>query len=240
MQHHFNTEIAKKYDIVTAVLLDNFYYWIEKNRANEKHFYEDRYWTYCSTKAMCELFPYLTKRQIEYTINKMVESGLILKGNFNEKKTDRTLWYAITDFAKSILQNCEMYSAYNNICSYTNTNTNTIKENNTKESQAQPPLISPNDQEVSTEDLEVWFSKTYELYPRKVGKVQAKTTFTKKLKGLSREEAKKKAVGIYKMLQRQIELWKKENDWQGRKLEHIPYFSSWLNANIEDNTKKGR
>ena len=120
---------------------------------------------------------------------------------------------------------------------HNNTIVNTIKENNTKESQAQSPLISLNDKETTTEDLEVWFSKTYEIYPRKVGKVQAKTTFVKKLKGLSREEAKKKAVGIYKMLHRQIELWKKENDWQGRKLEHIPYFSSWLNANIEDSKK---
>jgi hypothetical protein len=38
MQHHFNTEIAKKYDIVTAILLDNLFYWIEKNRANNKNF----------------------------------------------------------------------------------------------------------------------------------------------------------------------------------------------------------
>lgn len=231
MQHHFSAEIAKKYDIITAILLDNFYYWTVKNKANEKHFYNGLYWTYNSKKAMCEWFPYLNERQIDYALKKMVANNLIVSGNFNENKYDRTLWYAITNFGLSILQNCEMY---NNIY-ITNTNTNTIKENNTKESQEQSPLNSQNEQVATTEDLEVWFSKTYEIYPRKVGKVQAKTTFAKKLKGLSREEAKKKAVGIYKMLQRQIELWKKENDWQGRKLEHIPYFSSWLNANIEDN-----
>lgn len=233
MQHHFNIEIAKRYDIITAVLLDNFIYWIEKNRANEKHFYEGRYWTYCSTKAMCELFPYLTKRQIEYTINKMVDNNLILKGNFNEKKTDRTLWYAITDFVKSILQNCEMYSAYNNISLYTNTKIN-IKENNTKESQAQSPLNSPNGQKPTTEDLELWFSKTYELYPRKVGRVQARKTFDKKLKHFNRELAKEKAVRIYNILKKQKEAWANENDYQGRKIEHIPYFSTWLNANFED------
>ena len=108
MQHSFNVGVAKKYDVTTAIILDNLFFWTEKNRANEKHFYEGRFWTYNSKKAMVELFPYLTARQIDYAVKKMVESGIIITGNFNENKYDRTLWYAITDFGYSILQNCEM------------------------------------------------------------------------------------------------------------------------------------
>lgn len=122
MQHHFNTEIAKKYDIVTAILLDNLFYWIEKNRANNKNFIDGRYWTYNSKSAMSDLFPYLTPRQIDYATKKMQDNGLILIANHNKNKTDRTLWYAITNFGYSILQNCEMYNIYNN----TNTKTNNI------------------------------------------------------------------------------------------------------------------
>lgn len=126
MQHHFNTDIAKKFDIITAILLDNFYYWIEKNRLNERNFKDGRYWTYNTKKAIAEWFPYLNERQLDYALKKMVEQGLLIKGNYNESKYDRTLWYAITDFGYSILQNCKMYDiSYNLNLDYTTTKTTT-------------------------------------------------------------------------------------------------------------------
>lgn len=221
MQHHFNTDIAKKYDIITAILLDNIFYWTEKNKANKKHFIDGRYWTYNSKAAMSELFPYLTPRQIDYATKKMKEQGLILIENQNDNKCDRTLWYAITDFGYSILQNCEMYNNIN----ITNTNTN-IKENK-KESSVDKDCFTQ-------EDLDHWFDSTYSRYPRKVSKVQAKSTYEHKLRGLTREDAKDKANKIYSLLNKQLVIWSHENNGEGRKVEHIPYFSSWLNSNIED------
>lgn len=130
MQHRFDTEIAKQYDIVTAILLDNFYFWIEKNRLNERNFKDGRYWTYNTKKAMVESFPYLNERQIDYALKKMVEQGLIIKGNYNESKFERKLWYAITDFGYSILQNCKMYDiSYNIDIDNTSTNTSTNTDN---------------------------------------------------------------------------------------------------------------
>ena len=124
MQHHFNTDIAKQYDIITAIMLDNFYYWINKNRANNKNFYNGRYWTFNTNEALAEMFPYLSSRQVRYAIQKMIDNDLIMTDNFNINKYDRTLYYAITDFGYSILQNCQMYNIYN----ITDTKTNTIKE----------------------------------------------------------------------------------------------------------------
>jgi DNA-binding PadR family transcriptional regulator len=130
MQHRFDTEIAKQYDIVTAILLDNFYFWIEKNRLNERNFKDGRYWTYNTKKAMVESFPYLNERQLDYALKKMVEQGLIIKGNYNENKFERKLWYAITDFGYSILQNCKMYDiSYNIDIDNTSTNTSTNTDN---------------------------------------------------------------------------------------------------------------
>ena len=108
MQHYFDINIAMKYGIQPAIILNNLYFWIEKNRANEKHFYDGYYWTYNSMKAFSELFPYMTERQIDYAIKKLVESGLVIKGNYNKSSYDRTCWYAITKAGYSILQNCEM------------------------------------------------------------------------------------------------------------------------------------
>lgn len=108
MEHSFDIDIAKIYGIPSAILLKNLYFWIEKNRANEKNYYDGHYWTYNSKKAFAELFPYMTARQIDYALQKLIDDGLIITGNYNKVAYDRTLWYAITKKGYCILQNCEM------------------------------------------------------------------------------------------------------------------------------------
>jgi hypothetical protein len=113
-----------------------------------------------------------------------------------------------------------------------------LKDNNTrridKEKYKKESAASiPNDT-FSTADLDYWFDNTYLLYPRKVNKVKSKEAYEHKIRGLTRNEAKDKANAIFLAVKKQVALWNKENDYEGRKLEHIPYFSSWLNANVED------
>ena len=108
MEHHFNCEIAVKYGMAEAVILNHFEYWIEKNKANERNFYDGSYWTYNSVKAFKEIFPYLTEKKISSAIAKLKDEGIIKTGNYNENKYDRTLWYAITEKGFSILQNGKM------------------------------------------------------------------------------------------------------------------------------------
>lgn len=95
--HSFDPLVAKEIGIECAILLYNIEYWIEKNKANNKHFYEGRYWTYNSTKAFAELFPYMSERVIYKTLQKLIEKGYIIKGNFNKNSFDRTCWYALGD-----------------------------------------------------------------------------------------------------------------------------------------------
>ena len=108
MEHHFNIEIAEKYGVNCAIILNNFEYWIKKNEANGKHFHDGYYWTYNSIKAFATLFPYLTQKQIETAIGRLRADGIIVTGNYNDSKTDRTLWYAITEKGNSILRGGEM------------------------------------------------------------------------------------------------------------------------------------
>lgn len=108
MEHSFNIYIAKKYGVNSAVLLKNLYFWIEKNKANESNFYDGYYWTYNSKKAFADLFPYMTARQVDYALQKLIDEGIIITGNYNKVAYDRTLWYAITKKGYSILQNCGM------------------------------------------------------------------------------------------------------------------------------------
>lgn len=100
--HSFDKNIAKLTNVNCAIILQNIFYWVEKNKANNIHLHEGKYWTYNSMKAFEELFPYLNNRQIRYALQTLEKEGLILTGNFNETCT-RTLWYTVTDKAVEII-----------------------------------------------------------------------------------------------------------------------------------------
>lgn len=118
MEHHFNVEIATKYGILEAVLLNNFYFWIKKNEANETGFHDGYYWTYNSTKALHKLFPYASEHKIRNALKRLEDEGLLITGNYNKSAYDRTMWYALTKNAISILQNykMEVKEKQNGIC----------------------------------------------------------------------------------------------------------------------------
>jgi uncharacterized phage protein (TIGR02220 family) len=106
MNHSFNIDIAKKYGVECAIILENMIFWIEKNKANKKHFYEGRYWTYNSGKAFSELFPYWSVHQIGRFLRELEAQGLVISGNFNKAGYDKTKWYSVND--SLILQNCNI------------------------------------------------------------------------------------------------------------------------------------
>lgn len=105
MEHQFNVELAKKYGIEEAILIHNLYFWINKNAANGRHFYDGRVWTYNSTKSFAELFPYMTPSKIARVLRSLEEHGIIVRGNYNKSKLDRTCWYAFSDEGILLLSN---------------------------------------------------------------------------------------------------------------------------------------
>ena len=108
MQHSFDVEIAKEYGLKEAILMNHLWFWIEKNKANEIHYYDGTYWTYNSVKAFNKLFPYLSERQINNTLKALKDKGIIQTGNYNKSAYDRTMWYAFTKMGVSIMQKCKM------------------------------------------------------------------------------------------------------------------------------------
>lgn len=108
MIHFFNTNVADRYGVNCAILLENIYHWVKKNEANGQNFHDGKYWTYNSRNAWATLFSYMNARQIGYALNKLIDEGILETGNYNASAYDRTLWYAITEKGYSILQNCEM------------------------------------------------------------------------------------------------------------------------------------
>lgn len=107
--HCFNTKHAEEYGLTEAILLWNFRHWLEHNKANGTNFHEGNYWTYNSVSAFKELYPYISQSKIRRALEHLENEGLIITGNFNKVKFDRTTWYAFTEkgwslFGESIYQ----------------------------------------------------------------------------------------------------------------------------------------
>lgn len=134
MEHSFNIEVAQKYGVHAAILLNNIAFWCKKNAANDVHNHDGYYWTYNSKKAFSELFPYMTARQIDYALKRLIDDGILITGNFNANAYDRTLWYAVTKKGYSILQNCGMDKT--NVCNGSNENVKPIPDVYTDKKQA--------------------------------------------------------------------------------------------------------
>jgi len=96
MEHSFDIDIAKEYGIPAAILLKHIYYWVEKNRTNEKHYRDGYYWTYNSLKSFGQLFPYMSESTVKRSIKKLADDGLIIEAVYNDVPFDRTKWYTLT------------------------------------------------------------------------------------------------------------------------------------------------
>lgn len=102
-KHIFDTDVAQLVGLNAAVLLENIAHWCEHNAANNTNLHDGHYWTYNSTKAFSELFPYMTVNVIRTALKKLKDNGLILTGNYNKSAYDRTMWYTLTEKAETLL-----------------------------------------------------------------------------------------------------------------------------------------
>lgn len=97
MEHSFDVETAKKYGLEEAIVIKHLTFWIQKNKANGKHYYDGRTWTYNSMSAFAEIFSYLSYKQIRRVLESLKNQGVLCVGNYNENKYDQTLWYSLAD-----------------------------------------------------------------------------------------------------------------------------------------------
>jgi hypothetical protein len=95
--HGFNVKLATLLGFQQAILLQHLWYWHQANCNKENSIIDGKVWTYNTYERYHEIFPYLTKRQIALGFEKLEEKGLIVTGNYNKMKFDKTKWYALTD-----------------------------------------------------------------------------------------------------------------------------------------------
>lgn len=191
MEHHFDIDIAKEYGLTEAVLLNNLWFWVKKNEANEMHFHDGEYWTYNSVKAMESLHPYLTEKKIRNAISHLKDEGILLIGNYNKSPYDRTTWYAFTQKGKSIMTKGQIDSTIGQM-----EDTETA---NGSEQKGEPiPYIKPSINTDSKTHIKKEFENLWQMYPKKQGKEKAFGYYQKARKsGTTYEEVEN---GIYAYL----------------------------------------
>lgn len=205
MKHIFDVDIARKYGVNAAVLLENIGYWIKQNEANDVNYFDGYYWTFNSRRAYRELFPYMSERQIATAFEKLIADGLIITGNYNKVAYDRTLWYALTQKGKSILH----FDIMENI----------IVSNGSNQNVAPIPDINTDVNAVENTDITTEFETLWKLYPRKIGKPKALKAYQKARKNGTTFEDVKNGIEAYR---RQIEALKTDT-------EYIKHGSTWFN-----------
>lgn len=205
MIHVFDTDVAERYGVNAAIILQNIAYWIKQNEANKTNFYDGYYWTFNSNRAYQELFPYMSKRQIETAFKKLIEDGVLITGNYNKMAYDRTLWYALTQKGKCISHFGGMDDPEK--ANPLPQNGEPIPNINTDVTTNGKPFIYP-------------FEEFWKAYPKKKAKEDARKAWAK----LKPDETLGKAII------QAVENAKKTADWKKEKGKYIPYPATYLNG----------
>ena len=120
-------------DLDEAVILQQIHYWLEK-RLNIK---DGHSWVYNSMVEWNKQFPWLSLKTLKRKFKSLEDKGLLITGNYNKAKFDRTKWYRIDYDAFSNLGNALGQNDLTNVSNCPNAKgqndtTNTIEytENN--------------------------------------------------------------------------------------------------------------
>lgn len=99
----FSINAAVRYGVDGAILLQGMAVWISKNRANQRHFHDGRWWTYNSKAALAKLFPFWSAKQLRRIVKSLSEEGALLLGNYSDGILHNTTWYALSDDVLELL-----------------------------------------------------------------------------------------------------------------------------------------
>ena len=78
-----------------AVFVQQLHYWLENKKQAGKNYFDGRYWVYNSYGEWLKQFPWMSISTLRRTINSLTEKGYIIRGDYNQKKMDHTIWYSL-------------------------------------------------------------------------------------------------------------------------------------------------
>ena len=101
MKFSLESDLAAKYGLVEAILLDYLAKWLRYNasKGNAYNYRDGRYWVYDSTPGLSKkMSGAVSQPTLFRSIKKLIDSGLIERTNkYNAKPYDKTFWYSLTE-----------------------------------------------------------------------------------------------------------------------------------------------
>lgn len=88
-------QLAVKVGLNESMFLQQVHYWNEINKRSNNNYKDGYYWTFNSIEGWSEQFPFLGKRTIQRAISNLEKMKVLVTGNYNKLKIDRTKWYRI-------------------------------------------------------------------------------------------------------------------------------------------------
>jgi len=92
-------QLAKAIGLNEAIILQQIHYWNEINKKTKNNFKDGHYWTFNSYDGWCEQFPFWSESTIKRAMRNLEKLEVVIVGNYNRLKIDRTKWYRI-DYKK--------------------------------------------------------------------------------------------------------------------------------------------
>lgn len=87
----FHSSLAVALGLNEAILLQRINLWLNCKPHNA----DGRSWIYNSYKSWQEQLPFFSESTIKRALKNLADKGIVIKGNFNKFKMDRTIWYSI-------------------------------------------------------------------------------------------------------------------------------------------------
>lgn len=96
----FDRKLAATIGVSESIVLQQIHYWISKNQKKNINYKDGRYWTFNSIQEWHEEeFYFWSESTIRRIFASLEKKGLLIIGNFNRNRFDRTKWYTI-DYEK--------------------------------------------------------------------------------------------------------------------------------------------
>lgn len=158
--HHFRVEDAVNHGVDKAVILSNLRFWLSlnKDKKSKPHCHDGYYWVYNSAKELATLFPYFTQSKVQRLLKQLEKDKVILVGNYNKVKYDRTRWYSLPEYS------------IDNICDTDNTELNNGSDEIVEPIPDTKHLSKPN---INTDTPNIPFSVFWNKYDYAKGQVKA-------------------------------------------------------------------
>ena len=95
------TDLACEVGLAESIILGHFHYWTNINASDPTMFKDGRVWLFASRKAIQDVLPFLSDKTIRGCVDRLVEGGWILKGDYSLSMTSKSTWYSLSDMALS-------------------------------------------------------------------------------------------------------------------------------------------